>query len=195
MKIDFNQLSLKKTVGYPFLMLCLVGCHQLYQPESTSVSSVSLAQAAQYNVQLGLAYLQRGDTSRAKEKLLRAQSQSPRSPIVKGALGYFFSKIGEWRQAKVYYLKSLALDPKSGAAHNNYGSFLCQQRHYVQAERHFLQAVRDPRYLNIAAVYENAGLCALQIPDIPKGIHYFQEALKQDPKRQTARSLLLHYSN
>ena len=50
----------------------------------------------------------------------------------------------------------------------------------------FLLPQQDPNYLNTAKAYENAGLCAQQIPDIDKATKFFMLAVKQDPNLATA---------
>jgi len=140
-------------------------------------------QAANANVQLGLAYLQSGDMQRAKQKLLLAEQQSPASTESQGAMGYFLESTGNFSQAEAYYRKAVTLNPKSGAAQNNYGTFLCRRGRYAESDQHFLLALQDPSYLNTAQVYENAGLCAMQIPDRNKAGTYFTQAITQDPKR------------
>src|SRR5438045_8473180 len=75
-------------------------------------------QAANTNVQLGLAYLQSGDMQRAKQKLLLAEQQAPASTESQGAMGYFLESTGNFSQAEAYYRKAVTLNPSSGAAQN-----------------------------------------------------------------------------
>jgi type IV pilus assembly protein PilF len=46
--------------------------------------------------------------------------------------------------------------------------------------------VQDTNYVNTAEAYENAGLCAMQVPDDVKATNYFQRAIQQDPRRAIA---------
>jgi type IV pilus assembly protein PilF len=139
--------------------------------------------ATNLNIQLGLSYLKQGDVPRAKRKLLIAKEIAPESAEVNGALAYYYEKTGDLIQAKQYYQKALSLSPTHGAQLNNYGAFLCRLGHYVQADAYFLKAVQDVNYVNTAAAYENAGLCAAEIPDNEKAKAYFIKALEQDPRR------------
>lgn len=139
--------------------------------------------AASYNTQLGLAYLDQGNIKRAKKKLLLALSQAPNSPEVNGSMAYYLETTGELNKADAYYKKAIKLAPNSGAQLNNYGAYLCRRGLYLEANHRFEQAAKDPRYLNTAAAYENAGLCSMAIPDIKKAKNYFDKALMQDPKR------------
>src|SRR5438128_2314971 len=94
--------------------------------------------AANYNVELALSYLQQGNLTRAKYKLLLAQQQAPNDPVVNDAMGYFLERTGEVNKAESYYLQAINAAPKSGAAQNNYGTFLCRQKHYQKAITHFM---------------------------------------------------------
>lgn len=161
------------------LMLNLTACSIFSRPTIPNTGP----QAANTNVQLGLAYLQSGDVQRAKQKLLLAEQQAPQSTESQGAMGYFLEATGNLREADAYYRKAVSLSPKSGAAQNNYGTFLCRRGRYAEADQHFLLALQDPNYLNTAQVNENAGLCAMQVPDINKAMSYFNQAVTQDPKR------------
>jgi len=142
--------------------------------------------AAAYNIQLGLAYLKQGDRPRAKYKLLTAIDLAPNSAEANAAMAYFLEMTGELKEARNFYKKALSLAPGNGAQLNNFGSYLCRQNKYKEAESYFLSAAKDVRYLHTAQVYENAGLCAAAIPDLPKAEHYFTKALEQDPLRKQA---------
>jgi len=139
--------------------------------------------AAGYNVRLGMGYLQQGNVQRAKTKLLQALKQAPDWPPVLDAMGYFLEKTGEAEQAQSYYARSLELAPHDGSVLNNYGTYLCRQKKYQQAEAYFLAAIKDPNYITTSEAYENAGLCALEMPNEDKAEHYFKKALLQDPQR------------
>lgn len=167
---------MKRIFIYSILILILAGC---------ATSSVSPnTQAANYNVELGLGYLQEGDLIRAKHKLLLAEQQAPNNPAVHDAMAYFFERVGETSKAECYYQKAVQLMPRSGATQNNYGTFLCRQKRYQQALLHFQLAIADPSYLYSAQVYENAGLCALRIPDHQAAIAFFKRALQQNPNNR-----------
>ncbi len=145
--------------------------------------TAKLNEAATYNTQLGLAYLKQGDRVRAKHKLMLALKQAPNSPLVNASLAYFMEKSGDLDSAKTYYKKAMALAPGAGAEYNNYGTFLCRQGFYKEADGYFLKAIKDIKYEHTAAAYENAGLCALKVPNQEQASFYFNKALEQDPSR------------
>lgn len=172
----------------------LTGCSSTTVTPATSLNSTETTTpivqnnttAADYNVQLGMGYLQQGDVSRAKRKLLLALQQAPDYPPAQEAMGFFYENTDEQKTAEKYYLKAIQLDPKSGRIHNNYGTFLCKLQRYQEADKQFMLAVEDLNYLKPAEAYENAGLCAMQIPDNAKASIYFQKAIAKDPQRSTS---------
>lgn len=179
------EYGLKLRYLLPMIGLLLLQSCQ-HNDETTEVPAEKmpkLSDAASYNAQLGLGYLKQGDRSRAKHKLLLALSQDPDAPNVNAAMAYFMENSGELDKAQDYYKKAIGASPKAGAQLNNYGAFLCRRGQYVQAEEYFLKAVKDTEYEHTAGAYENAGLCAMAIPDHVKATKYFIKALEQDPSR------------
>jgi type IV pilus assembly protein PilF len=149
-------------------------------------------EAAKYNAQLGLAYLQQGDVSRAKSKFLLALQQAPEDPLVLDSMGYFLDLTGQSAAAEKYYLLALAIEPQDGASENNYGGYLCRNHRSKEAIQHFLLAAQDIHYLNTASAYENAGICALKIPDKKLAKQYLQQALVIDPNLISAKKALVN---
>jgi type IV pilus assembly protein PilF len=166
---------------------CLAGCPQYSEYGQTpQVNPKKLNDAAQYNTQLGIGYLNQGDEPRAKRKLLTALRLAPDSPDANAAMGYFLEKTHDQVEASTYYKRALALAPKSGAQQNNYGAFLCRTGKYKEAMKLLLNAGEDVHYVNSAMAYENAGLCAELMHDHSKSKTYFLKALTQDSSRKLA---------
>jgi type IV pilus assembly protein PilF len=143
-------------------------------------------EAADANIQLGIAYLQQDEVPQAKSNLLQAVQEAPNLPASWYALGYFSEVTGQIKLANTYYKRALALNPHSGDSLNNYGTFLCRTGKPKMAIKEFSQAVAQPAYLQTASAYENAGLCALTIPNKKLATHFFQEALMNNPNLTTS---------
>lgn len=157
---------------------CLCACsttHNLIDPNPS---------AAEYNIRLGLGYLAEGQVPRAREKLLRALSQAPNMPEVQLAMGYFLLQINQLNQAGDYYQRALRLSPDSPEVQNNFGVYLCRAGQVRLAIKYFLRAATNSRYLHPDSAYENAGLCALKIPDKSQAKQFFEQALKFNPTRK-----------
>jgi len=149
-------------------------------------------QAAELNAKLGLAYIGLHDNARAKQKILRAQQEAPHNPVVWYTQGYFQEQTGDISLAEKSYIHAITIAPGNGAAHNNYGAFLCRQGKYLQAIQQFLAAIKDPHYLHVAHAYENAGSCAMKIPDRALAKKLFQRAVGADSTLEYSAMQLKH---
>jgi type IV pilus assembly protein PilF len=139
--------------------------------------------AARINDRLGMAYLERHDIQRAKQKFLLALDQAPSIPETWYSMGYFLESTGNRNNAKQYYLKAVQLAPARGDVLNNYGTYLCRAGDYQGAVKQFIKATEDSKYLEHAGAYENAGLCSLKIPNYNQAFKYFDRALAEDSNR------------
>lgn len=164
--------------------LCLLLCTALFLFFPVSIlAETNAEQAAVTNAQLGLAYLQKGYYSASKERLLSALRDDPHIAASWYSMAYYLEKTGDVKTADDYYQKAISVDSHSGSAKNNYGTFLCRRGRYQKAIHYFVLAAREPSYLDVASAYENAGICAMRIPDNKMAMHYFQRALDNNPGR------------
>src|SRR5690349_19706212 len=126
-------------------VILMVGCLSACQTTQTNNDEEKRVAAAKINDQLGIAYMERHDIQRAKQKFLLALDQAPNIPEPWYSMGYYLESSGNHEQAKKYYLKSVELAPDRGDVLNNYGTFLCRSGDYQGAVNHFLKAVQDPK--------------------------------------------------
>lgn len=176
------------------LMIQLVGCVSTPKNDDGTNQKQRLIKTAKINAQLGIAYLERHNIQRAKQKLLVALNQAPDIPEPWYAMGYFLEATGNKDEANRHYMKAIQVAPKRGDAQNNYGTFLCRNGEYTASIGHFIKAVQDPDYLTPADAYENAGLCAMKIPNMHMASYYFSQAVQQDPGHATSLYELAHIS-
>lgn len=158
----------------------LVACGTTQGP---STQETKLVSAAKINVQLGMAYLERKDIQRAKQKFILALDEAPQIPETWYSMAYFMESTGNQDAADKYYVKAMAVAPGRGDVLNNYGTYLCRKGNYRDAVNHFIKATQDPKYLQAASAYENAGICALKIPSDDEAMKYFTKAIAEEPQR------------
>ncbi|MEI8632116.1 tetratricopeptide repeat protein [Vibrio sp. PP-XX7] len=120
---------------------------------------------------------------KARANLLKAKEIAPFYIRGQLAQAYYYDVIGESKKADKQYAEALSSHPHNPDALNNYGTFLCKQGQYQQAQDYFLQAYSQHRYPLIADAYENAGLCAIKAGQFPQAKLLFQKALDYDPNR------------
>lgn len=168
------------------MLICmsLAACATTQGQQDESGKTRLNAKAAAINVQLGVAYLKKGNFERAKYKLRRALQQAPDSSEAHDAMAYLLEQTGEPQRAETLYRKAISLAPDTGGPHNDYGSFLCRAKRYDAAEKQFLRAVADEDYLKPYEAFENAGLCALSAKQPDKAVKYFQLAVLRSPDRR-----------
>jgi len=142
--------------------------------------------AADLNAQLGLAYMEQGNNEEALKKLQHALKLNPDSASANHYIAELYRKLGKNREAEEHYRKALSLTPADPMLLNNYGVFLCSQQRFGEAVKKFVAAVKQPFYKTPEVAYNNAGLCALQIPDAAKAEEYFRSALRLNPRMPDA---------
>lgn len=142
---------------------------------------VSLQQASQYNVELGVAYLQQGRRDLAMQKLQLALQQNPDNANAYMAIGLLYNNTGDAQRADENFRIALRKDPNNPQIQNNYAVFLCQHGQPKQSERYFIEAAQNPLYPTPEAAYTNAGVCANKIPDPTAAVQYFRKALDINP--------------
>jgi len=140
--------------------------------------------AARQRAQLGLTYLQKGNSQQAKYNLDKAMEFNSDIEAVHVSMAYYYQTVGELENAEASYYKAISTDDASGDAMNNFGVFLCQQGKYKQSEEMFLKAVHMPKYTRSASSYENLGICSRKAGELDRAKKYFTTALKYDSRRQ-----------
>ena len=102
-------------------------------------------------VQLGIGYLQQGQTEQAKVPLKKALEMDSSDPDANGALALVFQAEGETQLAEEHFHKALSSRPNDARTLNNYGSFLFELKRYKDAYERFEQAANDsPLYRTLA---------------------------------------------
>lgn len=147
-------LPLARLTACAVLALLLGGCHSS-NPQKTTRSQ----DAANYNVQLGIAYMNQGDLQRAKDKLDRALSQYPDSADVHSARAMLFERMGEGAHADAEFRAAMRLAPHDPRVINNYAVYLCQSGHNDEGVKRFLEVAHNALYPTPEAAYTNAGVC------------------------------------
>jgi type IV pilus assembly protein PilF len=115
--------------------------------------------AAEANMQLGVAYMQQGNMAVAKDKLERAAKQAPRNADVHSALAYLYERLNQSKDADREYRIATRLAPDNSEVSNNFAVFLCRNGHTEEALKRFDAAANDRLYRTPWAALTNAGVC------------------------------------
>jgi len=138
--------------------------------------------AAETRLKLALLYLENKQMQLAKENLDQAKQYQPNNAKVFHIFAYYYQQVNEDENAETYYKKSISVDADNGDTYHNYGTFLCAQARYKEADELFLKAISLPHYNRVADTYTNAALCAQENKNYYKAIDYGEHALSHNPK-------------
>lgn len=175
--------SSKLLTTFTFILsTALIGCVSVTEGEAKKVD-VDPISMSESRIALGLGYLEQENMVRARENLELAIQHAPNYYRARLSMAHYYEKVGETDEARAQYKKALRLDSNNGNVLNNYGTFLCKQGNYDQADRYFNRAIKQPFYYLVSASYENAGICAMKSDDLDKAKYYFTRALDHEPNR------------
>lgn len=137
--------------------------------------------AAANHVQMGRAYMQRGQLQIALERLTKALELDPRSTDAHTVIAVLYEEIRRPERAETHYQRAVQLKPEDGSVNNNYGQFLCRSGRFAEADTRFAKAIDDPFYPTPALVLTNAGVCAMKAGQWPAADRYLRAALEVEP--------------
>ena len=151
---SFRASRLAGYCGGVLALLLLVACSSNAKRQTEKAHD-----AAVYNVQLGLAYMNQGELERAKDKLDRALEQDAGSADVHSARATLFARLNQKDKADEEFRAALRLAPHDPRMVNNYAVYLCQNGHYDEGVKRFLEVAHNGLYPTPEAAYTNAGVC------------------------------------
>ncbi|MEZ9764378.1 type IV pilus biogenesis/stability protein PilW [Vibrio splendidus] len=180
----FRPLSLSSLIL--LASLSLVGCVSVTEgPPKIESDPIAMSES---RIELGLGYMGQGNMVRARENLELAIKHAPSYYRARLSIAHYYEQVGEVDEARDAYKKALRLDARNGNVLNNYGTFLCKQGEYEQADKYFNRAIDQPYYYLVSASYENAAFCAFKAGNTDQAKYYFSRAIDHDPNR--AKSVL-----
>ena len=147
-----SHYPLPRRLAAGALTLLLAACATPQHPNK-------IRDAAAYNVQLGIEYLNQGDVALAKDKLDRALAEAPNSADVHSARAMLFERMHDPDKADAEFRTSLRLAPHDPDVVNNYAVYLCQTGRTDEGVRRFEEAAHNALYRTPEAAYTNAGVC------------------------------------
>jgi tetratricopeptide (TPR) repeat protein len=119
-------------------------------------------QEAENDFNKGLFYIRQENYSAAKDFFLRADEESPNTPIILNAIGNCLDRTGNPSQGFIYFKKALQIDSNFMRTYVNYGCSLNNSRRFDEAEtifrlglrkRPMISLERSSLYCNLADTY------------------------------------------
>jgi type IV pilus assembly protein PilF len=91
-------------------------------------------------------------------------------------LAFLLEQLQQTDEAAKHYERAVKLAPNNPDVLNAYGSFLCNQRRYAEADAQFVKAAANPVYATPWIALSNAGNCALEAGDSTKAENQYRAA-------------------
>lgn len=135
--------------------------------------------AAELNYQLGARYYQNGKYELARDRLLLSIELDPKPAVAYSTLALTYEALGNLRLATEYHEKAVRLEPRNFQLQNTYAVFLCNQKDFAAASKHFENAANHPENDNAEVTLTNAGVCLVQKPDFDAAEGFFRQALER----------------
>lgn len=181
-------------------MVCLAllaGC--VSTSDSRFKKNADEQEALRKYTELGLAYIQQGNTVDAMPPLKRALEIDSRSADVHAALAMLFQVEKDDSLAEKYFQNALRYSNgvSKTRIRNNYAGFLFRTDRLMDACEQLRLASEDAFYEKRSQVYENLGVCYQRIGKTTDALAAYERAISIDDSR--ARALLeasyLHFVN
>ena len=131
---------------------------------------------------LGAGYLARKNYEKALIKLKKAISLNHNNALAYNYLGILYWELEKPDLAEKNFRISQRLSPYNAAVNHNFAMFLCDQKHYQQANKLFDRVFENPLYDRLAAAYQAAADCDYHQNHFDSALKKYQHSLKINQK-------------
>jgi len=139
-------------------------------------------------VELGKAYLDKGNMERARKHLNRALDLDPENAAANAAKALIYQSEGDDGLAEDSFRKAIANDPSYTQARMYYGSFLFVRDRYTEARDQFRTASEDTAFDKRAAAFYNLGTTQERLENHGEAAEAYRRAVELS--RGNAEALL-----
>lgn len=184
-------MSVSGTQLLPVLLLGLVlaGCQQQAVRDNSGDgvtgnlgSPTARSSAADVYIELSAAYLREERLADAFMNAKKAVIVDPSSSNAHYMLALVQQRLGQVESAETAYRKAVALDSHNPVALNAFGSFLCEQRRFDEADGYFRRALNNPLYSTPWLAWHNAGWCKEMAGNLEQAESDYRGALQANPR-------------
>ncbi|MCF1182307.1 type IV pilus biogenesis/stability protein PilW [Marichromatium gracile] len=137
---------------------------------------------AEIYVRMAEQYYARGQIEVAFRRALQALEADRRYARAHVWMAFLYEQLGKDALATEHYERAVQLAPKNPDVLHAYGSYLCREQRYAEAEAQFLKALDNPLYATPWVTMTNAGDCARKKGDASQAEAYYRSAVAANPK-------------
>ncbi|OOZ35639.1 type IV pilus biogenesis/stability protein PilW [Solemya velesiana gill symbiont] len=138
--------------------------------------------------------MNKGQLDVALIKARQALAVDPNNSSAHNVIALLYDRLGENGLAEHHFQKGIGLASRNSYLRNAYGTFLCSQQRFEEANEQFMHALGNPLYKTPEVALTNAGICAKRVPDLVQAESYFRQALVQNPRFSAALSQMAQIS-
>lgn len=149
-------------------------------PQSTMIRYGSNS-PAENHVRIAKGYLEQGQMVFALEKAQEAVKIDRHHVEAQVVLALIYQRMGDSRQAAKHYSRAKKLAPNDPLVANAYGTFLCTERRYPEADAEFTMAAASAMNSSPWVASTNAGLCLESSGQYTLAATRMRQALQQNP--------------
>jgi type IV pilus assembly protein PilF len=173
------------------LLLMLAACETTggRDPATNMIRYSSDSPAAAY-VNLAKAYLEQGDIVAALDNATAAVKADRHHVEAQVVLALIYQRMNDAQLAEKHYARARKLAPNDPLVANAYGTFLCTQRRYSEADSEFNMAATSVMNPSPWVASTNAGLCQESSGRYALAKASLRQALQQNPDYTPARNAL-----
>ncbi len=185
------KLRLRHSLWLP-LLLMLAACQSTggRDPATNMISYSSDSPAATY-VSLAKAYLEQGQMVFALEKATEAVRVDRHHVEAQVVLALIYQRMNNTQLAEKHYSRAKKLAPNDPLVANAYGTFLCAERRYTEADSEFKLAASSIMNPSPWVASTNAGLCQESSGQYALAKASMRQALQQNPDYRPAKKGML----
>lgn len=132
---------------------------------------------AALHLQIGTAFLSRGQYPQAMQELLRAERLDPKNPLILNNLGLAYYVRGHIKEAEEKIRRAIDLEDKYSDAKNNLARILIDRKQYNEALRWLAQVEGDLTYPHAEKTYVHFGMVYFEKGQYRKAEEYFLRSL------------------
>jgi type IV pilus assembly protein PilF len=132
-------------------------------------------------MELAQAYLGRNQPNDALDQVKQALQAKPDNPDAYGLRGLIYAALGDTDHADESFHRAMQLAPHDADLMHNYGWYLCQQRHFDDADAQFKRAIAEPAYRSVTRTMLVEGVCQIRAGKLPDAEKTLSRAYELEP--------------